>query len=334
VALTAGIVGAGLFAGPDFAAAQIIAPQAIATPLPETPEGRAGMPIEGWALLRFTVTADGRTADARVIAKAPPRMPDRDIRDAIDEWMFEPATADGEPIDWYNNEVVIVLDAEAVPDGTTPAFMAAYSEADELLRADDHEAALRANERMIETTVTTLADLGLAQVQNAAINLAIGDQHAAHAAIVRATDPRIPVLGPDELRVALQYRNVLELQLGDIEAAIDTLDRRRTLGPIAEDDPVGSRLAAIEEALQAEDSAIAVSAKLLDGQWHHKPSRRTFAIGNIEGSIETILVECDRRAAELDYMPEAEYTLPESWGECSLAIEGRRDSTFRFYEFL
>jgi hypothetical protein len=334
LALTARALGAGMLVCGAGALAQTVAPRAVDTPPPEIPQDRAGMPLEGWAIVRYAVTADGSTSDVRIVDIMPPELPDRGIRDAVEQWTFEPATLDGEAIGWYNNEAVLVLDAATVPAASTPEFAEAYAEADGLLRNDEHQDALRSNERLLESTATRLREIGLAQVQNAAIHIGLGDHHAAYAAILRATDPRVPLLDPNELALALQYRNVLELQLGDAEAALATFERRNALGVVADDDPVGSRLPALQEALAAEDSIIAISGRLIDEQWRHVPTRRTFALGDIDGSIETILVECDRRAAELEYVAESEYTLPESWGNCALQIEGRRNTTFRFYEFL
>ena len=136
----------------------------------------------------------------------------------------------------------------------------------------------------------------------------------------------------DELAVALQYRNVLELELGYAVDALETFARRTELGPVPDDDAMASRRAAIEEALGG-DGAIAIKAKVADDYWRHTPARRTFAIADVDGKLDTLHVECDRRAAELEYAPDAEWTLPESWGACGLMIEGRRDTEFVFTSF-
>lgn len=316
------------------ASAQVEPPNALEQPELDTPTGRDGTPIEGWAIVRFTVGTDGRTTDARIVDKLPASLAERDIERAVEAWTFEPATADGEPIDWFNNEAAIVFDAEDVPPEPPPAFIAAYGEAAGLLEAGQYADALRSNDRLLQMPGMRLRELALAHVQRAAIGIALGDNHEAYAAILRATDPLVPALDPEQLSIALQYRNALELQLGDAGAVLETFRRRRALGPVPVDDPVGSRIDAIEQVLADQESVIVVTAKVLDEQWRHVPARRTFAIANIDGSIGTIHVECDRRTADLEYMPDSEWTLPESWGRCMLAIDGRRDTTFRFFEFL
>jgi hypothetical protein len=130
--------------------------------------------------------------------------------------------------------------------------------------------------------------------------------------------------------VALQYRNALEL--GDVIGALATFARRSEIAPVADSDPMVARAAALEQALEGE-SAIAIKAEILDEYWMHTPSRRTFAIANVTGEIRSIQVDCNRRAAELQYAPDSEWTLPESWGACRLMVEGNRDTEFVFYEF-
>jgi hypothetical protein len=88
----------------------------------------------------------------------------------------------------------------------------------------------------------------------------------------------------------------------------------------------------VQKALE-EGGTIAISAMILDDEWRHELSRRTFAIGEIDGDVDTINVECNRRTVELEYAADSEWTLPESWGACSIAVEGRDETQFKLYEF-
>jgi TonB family protein len=312
--------------------AQVVPPRALEQSQPPPPSNRFGFPTEGWVVLRYTVQADGRTASVRVIDRMPPVLADRAAVEAVEAWTFEPATSDGEAIEWHNNESVIVFDLDEVPPEPSPFFLQAYLEADELIKAADYDKALSRNKNMQTTVTSRLAEVGLAQMQNAIVHLGLGDLHAARAAILRATDPRIPILQPDELKVALQYRSALELELGDVAAALTTFARRKEIAAVADDDPWVANAAALEEALLT-DAPIAIKGKVLDDYWFHTPTRRTFALANVEGEIDGIRVECNRRGAELEYAADAEWTLPASWGVCSLMVEGSSDTEFVLYEF-
>jgi TonB family protein len=328
------IVGVTSFEPSSVASAQtqVVPPRAREQTQPAPPENRFGFPIEGWVVVRYSVLPDGRTANVRAVDRMPPTLVEHGAVSAVEHWTFEPATSDGGPIEWHNNESVVVFDLEAVPLEPTPFFMPAYQDADALLKDGEHEKALKRNETMLATQTSRLAEVGLAEVQNAAINIALGDLHAAYAAILHATDPRVPVLGPDDLKLALQYRNALELELGDAAGALATFARRNAIEPVPETDAMAARAAVIEQALGG-DSPIAIKGKILDNSWTHVPTRRTFAISAVNGELKTIQVECDRRDAELAFAADSEWTLPETWGGCSLTVEGSRDTEFVFYEF-
>jgi TonB family protein len=314
------------------AQAQVVPPRALDQSQPSPPENRFGFPIEGWVVLRYTVLPDGKTADVRVVDRMPPTLVDRAAVSAVEAWTFEPATSDGTAVEWLNNESAVVFDLEMVPLEPSTFYLPAYREADALLKEGEYDKALKRNEGMLTTQTSRLGEIGLAQMQRAAIHVALGDVHAAYAAILRATDPRVPTLSPTDLKAALQYRNALELELGDAAGALATFARRNEIEAVPPDDPMAAQAAAIEQALGS-DAPIAIKAKILDDSWTHVPTRRTFAISGVTGEIEGIQVECDRRGAELEFAVDTEWTLPETWGACTLIVEGDRDAEFVLYEF-
>lgn len=331
----AGAVAVGAAAGPFLvtrAEAQVVPPRPLEHAQPELPRNRFGRSMEGWVVLRYTVLADGRTADVRVLDRMPPQLIDRNAVAAVKAWTFEPATAGGKPIEWHNNESVVVFDDDTVPLEPSPLFSQTYLEVADLIKQEDYDKALKRNEAMLSTLTSRLAEVGLAEMQRTVIAIGLGDLHGAYAAVLRATDPRVLVLGPDDLKVALQYRDVLELDLGDLVGALETLARRNEIEPVPDSDAMAARAATLEQAVHGE-SPIAIKAKVADEYWLHRPTRRTFAIADVEGELKAIQVDCDRRSAELAYMPDSEWTLPESWGACSLLVEGRRETEFVFYEF-
>jgi hypothetical protein len=64
----------------------------------------------------------------------------------------------------------------------------------------------------------------------------------------------------------------------------------------------------------------------------HVPSRRTFAVGDVSGSLREVGIECDRRTATLPFQEDVEWSVPASWGNCTLAFNGRRGTTFTLFE--
>ncbi|HEX5306545.1 MAG TPA: energy transducer TonB [Dyella sp.] len=54
---------------------------------------------EGYVVLKFTVTAEGRTSNIEVVDSQPRRVFDRAAIDAVERWEFKPATRNGQPVD-------------------------------------------------------------------------------------------------------------------------------------------------------------------------------------------------------------------------------------------
>lgn len=54
---------------------------------------------EGYVVVRFTVTAEGRTSNIQVTDAQPRHVFDRAAIDAVSRWEFTPATRDGKPVD-------------------------------------------------------------------------------------------------------------------------------------------------------------------------------------------------------------------------------------------
>ena len=202
-----------------------------------------------------------------------------------------------------------------------------------MLAAGELEDALERSDELVNREANRVSEISVGLVQNARAHFAAGGLHEAYAAITRVTNPDLPVLDPTELPVALQYRNTFELRLGNMVAALETYRRRQAAGPVPESDVMASNAETIEERLQSTEVAIGVQGKILDDVWWHELTRRTFAIGDLEGDLRRVNVECDRQAAEFEYSLESEWTLPESWGTCAVMVSGRRDTEFVLYEF-
>jgi hypothetical protein len=130
--------------------------------------------------------------------------------------------------------------AEAERDGSIE-FAEAYEEVAELIRDGRREDARSRNDRMQRQDAVTFEEIELAQMQLAAIDHALQDPQAALAAIRRATEPAIAQLGEDELKLALEHRFALELELGLASDALQTHDRRAELAQRAPEEPLARR---------------------------------------------------------------------------------------------
>src|SRR5690606_4770354 len=314
----------------------ILAPQPVELTTPEVASrgGRADELREGWVKLRYSVLADGTTADVRVVDAMPAGLDPLSAVAAARTWMFEPATVDDEPIDWHNNLAVIVFDREPPGHEDPLPFAQAYEEVAELITSGIYEQAKSRSERMQREHAFTLEDIGLALMQRAALEHALGDPHAALDAVRRATQPEVVMLEDEELKIALEHRFALEIQLGRAVDALETYERRNTLERLRSRDPMARQAAALRQALQNPETSLAAQGRLNgDGQWVHTLTWGTVAVGDLDGHIENLEVECSRNKAALPFEADVELTIPETWGECALFVHGVPNTTITLYEF-
>jgi hypothetical protein len=290
---------------------------------------------EGWVKMRYSVLADGRTANVRVVDALPSRLDPTDAIRAVETWMFEPASDGREPIAWHNNLAVISFSRPDAEFSGSLEFADAYEQVAELIAGGQLEDARSRNEAMQRVYAETLEEIQLAQLQLAAIEHALGRRHAALVAIRRATEQGVAGLAEEELKLALEHRFALELALGYAADALRTYDRRTDLERLSSRDPLAQQAAALKRALEAPDATQAVQAQIsATGDWEHMLPSGVFELSGVVGDAETLALECDRNKAELAFQPNVQMTIPASWGGCVLTVRGQPDTTFTLYEFL
>jgi tetratricopeptide (TPR) repeat protein len=313
----------------------LVAPRPLQLVTPDAPPVAGRAARESWLKLRYSVRTDGATGGVRVVDTLPPGFDASSAIAAAETWTFEPATADGVPIEWHNNLAVVVFSGEVASHEGWLDLAEAYEETAAFIAAARFEDAKSRNEYMLHNLALTLEDAGLVQMQLAAIEHAMGDPHAALAAIRRATEPAVPQLAAAELGLALEHRFALEVELGRVADALETFERRTALARRrSSSDPIARRAGTLRQALAAPDANLAARGRIdSNGRWEHALSWSTFAVGDVEGRTDGLELECHRRKTELPFEVDAEITIPATWGRCALIVVGRPNATFTLYEF-
>jgi hypothetical protein len=67
--------------------------------------------------------------------------------------------------------------------------------------------------------------------------------------------------------------------------------------------------------------------------WNHSLTSHTFTIGSVTGRIRDLRIRCGKVDKKLEYKEEVDWTLPDSWADCTLAVSAKRGTTFALYEF-
>ena len=81
------------------------------------------------------------------------------------------------------------------------------------------------------------------------------------------------------------------------------------------------------------DAGLAFEVLMGRKSWEHALMLQTFAITQVYGTIRSMRLKCDEQSERLTYEVDAEWTIPDSWGACTLIVKSKPETTFSLYEF-
>ena len=116
------------------------------------------------------------------------------------------------------------------------------------------------------------------------------------------------------------------VRVGQAYQALEAVTGSRAYWTLYRDVPAG------DEGLPF-DAKRLVEVRVGEVAWSHPLTSRTFTIGSVTGRIRDLRVHCGKLDKRLAYKEEVDWTLPQSWGDCSLAVSAKRGTTFALYEF-
>lgn len=320
-----------LTAGSGFAQAPqgLVAPRPLTSPQPPQPTNALDVPVEGWVTVRYSVSASGAPSNVRAVEFMPPTIDPAPTIETVSGWTFSPGMQNGRAIDWHNNESIVVFRLQSGAGQASEEYQQTYESVNALLDAEpvDYAAALAANNKLLGEYSLRLSDIGLALTQATVIQDSRMDPISALESLRLATDPRLPMLSGTELFPAVQNRLRLEFELGRIDDALASYNRlAKGLGPNQNDVfmQLGSRLRTQSQ----RDALLRIKGRIDSDAWRINADRRYFYLSDINGTVRSIVAECDTRRIELEFDPDTDYGLPDALGDCTIFVEGDPGTTF------
>ncbi len=323
-------------------AQQPAAPVALVKPVPQSQEGlfMPGFGNEGVITARYTVKADGSTADIEIVGGFSNPFYDNAIKEAIANWKFTPGTVDGEPRDFFNQEQTFsrrvseqLAISEAVQKEIEPIRVA--------INAKDYATARDTINRLLTSEVHSVLDYALMNDMLATVELGLEDPFAALEANKRATQSAVNMEGvrqymltPELLQSSLKRQLVLAATVRQQGEVLRTWQELDALFDLPADDPVMQWVETARQQLAAPDQLAELGKIVADKHFVHVPAHRIFTVADVrEGSLDKVVAHCERRTLELDYQEGVDWTLPAGFGDCKLDIVGDNGTLFTVYEF-
>lgn len=287
---------------------------------------------EGWVKLTFMVSPTGEPYDIAVVDAVGDERFETAAVEAAQNWVFEPATLGGQPIDaGMTYMVTFELTDNA---SASSSFVRAFRRIMTAIQEGERAAA--------ERGLTDLGKDDLNLYEEANLNLAAYQYYAKwgtaaqqYGALSRATamDKGRGFLPEDVLTSMLANRFALELQLNLYARAAET---GRLL---LERSPSPERKAAIEQALTQIDALAGTDQPILvagridrSAHFFHLLLRPRFQFQDIDGDIAELRLHCDQDYAGFSYTPGMAYTVNGDLSDCTLRVIGTPGTTFTLVE--
>ena len=138
---------------------------------------------------------------------------------------------------------------------------------------------------------------------------------------------------------ALKAKFALEAQLSRYADALETYERLKKI-PHALDDALPiHRDAETLLALRNGKGYLGVDGRITWGaddqrpQWHYALLRRKFGFEQVQGTLGSVQVRCDRHLAVDEVTTDKAWQIPASWGDCRLIVRGEPGTTFKLIEY-
>ncbi|MBP7336083.1 energy transducer TonB [Niveispirillum sp.] len=291
---------------------------------------------EGWVDLRFTVTVDGAVKDV-IIAN---QMGRGDFGPHTVKWLLEckysPAQRNGKPVQALNVFQRVFFMIDKTSQGASPELGRRLRAVDDLLEQGQAEKAM-----------TSLADISkdstylyemvniLARRAQAMALMNKPDIALLYLRQLRSSENDLPLREQAWLRrLALR----LALAQGLYLEAKEIAARTKGLGERDGDERLMKSLATLTD-LVASPTAISVTGRVPaecepeicspeKPVWSYRPVRRTLSLDNIQGELDSVEAQCDARTFQAKAVAGVTWTIPASWGVCTIVVSGKPGSTF------
>jgi len=282
----------------------------------------------------FTVTADGRTKDIKVISLVGPETFARSAIHAVEQSTYRPAVENGEPVEQKGRRVRFRFFIKGVR-GVSTEVSNAYTSAINLERDGKTSDAIAILNRIVMTPEMNF--YGRCSIANALAIMYSKLNDTDHALYFNrlATLDGGKYLAPSTRDEAMRRQIELETASHQYADALQTFDLLRKIETISDDDPAGQLARKAREGVAA-SGPIYVRGWIRDssmiGAWQHQLFRHSFAFKDATGKLDHFELSCDRHEISSTVVEGTVWAIPNDWGQCHLYVLGAAESTFQLVE--
>lgn len=298
---------------------------------------------EGWVLLSFVVSPQGKVEEAMIEDSSGNEGFERAAIRAVKAWQYEPAKMNGKPVEQSMVHTRIQFQMDNKSTGASRKFVKTFDEVQALIKAGDLAAA---DQMMTDLQYSERLNLyedawfwWLKFVYLDATGNAEADELAE--TLQKAIGYEEDYLPPDVFLSAAQRLYVIDVKDHDYSRARSAFERLRDSKAARKSDHYQEVVDALTpsfeqiEKLIDGDQILKIGGRIgAHGYWVHDLLKRSFSLAAIEGRVEAVDIRCEKGTSRFYKVSEDNvWNVPESWGRCGVYIKGETGTAFDFYEY-
>lgn len=289
---------------------------------------------EGWVLMSYCVDETGGVHTPVIERSSGVPAFERAALRTIPSWKYEPARRDGRAVEVCQVRVRLSFSMHGMPRGARVSFAKRWKKASRLI---DEAKLAEAKQILDELSAENNYESARLSLARARIAANTGDRKQELGAL------RMALLQPQAIEPDLR-KNVkrkvfaLEVSQRDWASAHETYaDLAEEVDSLSDSERrAGAQLAA----LVAGDQPLATDAELecrcdkSNGEplWSARLLRREFGFSDATGKIDRFELRCTGTRFSAKFDTESAWTVPTSWGNCTLFVFGEEGAKFRLVE--
>lgn len=302
---------------------------------PKFPRRAARKASDGWVQLSYVIDTEGNVRDI---------VPMNNVGDsafvdaainAVKQWKFEPAVANGEAIEQCDNtlQMDFILSNGA---GVSRKFNTLMFNGRNALSEGNLEGAQAELNKMDNMKRTNMTEVFWRNHLAISLYNQTGELEKKHVAVVRARRSLNAINLEDDQKAKL-HSYLLQEEFAYLAnhryyaSAMSTFDKLKKVDQKTADlylDGVKK-----VEALIAGNNPIFVDAEInKSGRWNYDLARRAFTISEINGRLDKLEIRCSRKFRSFTISEQSQWKIPESWGKCNIHVLGEEKSKFKLVE--
>ncbi|WP_412971401.1 energy transducer TonB [Glaciecola sp. MF2-115] len=302
---------------------------------PKYPISAARKGYEGWASYSFSVDSEGSVKDIELVDSSGLRAFELEGKIALKRWKYVPATSNGEPVDSGNYRIQLDFRLDDNRNnGVTRSFKKRLTEAQKALDEGD---LLKVKELIAEIDQKGQRNRNESfyfSMLEADYAAAIGDS-LLEARSFRYAYSFLSNDWQEEKRRSYAFERMFKLYINtkQYKSALRVFEKAKDTSTdealVADLQVVAVQVTSLLE----DGAALARPGYIRDNYfWYHKLTYNTFSIIEVKGDIDELQLRCDLETTVYKFKPNNTWTIPESWGDCSVLLNGEADTTFTLVE--